>query len=139
MNTYLVGTKVELEEGSGAGFSKFPDAAAHATKNNLLVKEITWEYVDSEYISGFYEEESVSFCDIVIVKIDGTTEDRSVKKEDLFKTLARSVGGYVEVVNASPDHCFAVNENGRIENLERNKRYPQFCGNIVLFFSDDLD
>jgi len=66
-NTYMVGTKTELEESSGTEYSSYSEAISAAREEGLFVMELTWEYIDSEYVSGFdpSEEDSEGDSDAI--------------------------------------------------------------------------
>lgn len=53
-------------------------------------------------------------------------------KEPSLEEAQQLVGGYVEILNISPDMQVLVNEEGRMKGLPHNEKATALCGfNIV--------
>lgn len=67
-------------------------------------------------------------------KTDGTSEDIVTEKPLELAKMQELVGGYIEMVwRGQPynSHCLMVNEEGLMQGLPVNPKFPQLVGNVI--------
>ena len=73
---------------------------------------------------------------VKIYKTNGSIEEIYSSKDNLLNVMQKAVGGYIEPVVVEGKR-YAVNEEGLILGLKRNKTFPQFVGSVVEWPDED--
>jgi len=66
-----------------------------------------------------------------IIRVNGTTEEVEMDKEDGLLQMQKIVGGYIEAVPVDGGYLI-VNEDGRREGLSRNSKACDLYGGLIV-------
>lgn len=72
------------------------------------------------------------------IKIEPLGTPKVIEIEDTLPALQNEVGGYIECITLEPDVVMIINEEGKLQGLQGNRRFRNdvIVGNIIIVGTD---